>query len=804
MGCNLNNDNDTDSCIRYQAPSGSGGVTTEFTEYPTHVSRTGNYNILGREGIAVMYPSIEVYTGGSTYFPTSANCGKPTRPAQFDSDYVFAYDNYPTGLSFDMGVSDSYFCYLYDTSDDQGIIGRPCYHIEDEISTTSNNDGSPGGGTAGSSECTPCSGFTCTPASTTLTYTTGKNGLEPALGDDPECPHPNVWGIGTSSNKLMFSYDSLSTTQPDGVSDFSLSYDGVTYTDVWQEDQAVSTPYTTTQNPPYQSGDETFDDFQIYDLNSGTQTGFRIKVRIKAVYDDSGASTVFSGTSWEVLEILSPGANYNVNTVFPLTYTHTLPDNSTATLTVNLKVTAVAPQPSVAGQTNFDVLLIGDTLNGHTIKYVWHSDLDNFPYHVLYVDGNGSNFTKDTQYTSSRGNVITAKAGKGIADRAALVGMYEFLEKSTQYVTVDVDKNAPDIFNLLQQPEVTPTLTNGVITDLTIVSGGSGWASYNRTPQVVISPPLITTGTQATCKAEFTGGVLTAIKVDIPGSGYSSTNLPQIYVNNVHKETTTVLENDAYIPDEFEKFKKDIYDNIPGLDFQADDLAKLEATHMTQKEKTIVNDFDPSYKVKLDTNRNRVDKLPQRKYAKSKTQHLYEKTEVKHTLDSIKDIEELPNSYIDLMQKNQIDDNNAYRRKDIADITQETVPDVTVHRESYVETVQGTMSDLPYSSQYTKYLMRQYRPDTRSVIDINVTLSCTPVNAGCSHFACSAPAGSTGGTTDNGDGTSTTISYQMSGLLGDGCKAWTATGTMKMWNEYTNQRNTWKSAVTLNGNPYNP
>ena len=82
MGCNLNNDNDTSSCIRYQPPTGSGGVTMEFTEYPLHVSRTGNYNILNREGVAVMYPSIEVYNSG-TYFPTSANCGKPTRPAQY-------------------------------------------------------------------------------------------------------------------------------------------------------------------------------------------------------------------------------------------------------------------------------------------------------------------------------------------------------------------------------------------------------------------------------------------------------------------------------------------------------------------------------------------------------------------------------------------------------------------------------------------------------------------------------------------------------------------------------------------------
>ena len=48
----------------------------------------------------------------------------------------------------------------------------------------------------------------------------------------------------------------------------------------------------------------------------------------------------------------------------------------------------------------------------------------NFSYHVVYVDGAGNNFVKETQYTSDRNHVITAKAGYGLPDRGMLVGLY--------------------------------------------------------------------------------------------------------------------------------------------------------------------------------------------------------------------------------------------------------------------------------------------------------------------------------------------------------------------------------------------
>ena len=94
--------------------------------------------------------------------------------------------------------------------------------------------------------------------------------------------------------------------------DVSLSYDSNTYTDAWNQDTEDGIPYNTTQNP-WQSGDETLDDFTIYELNgSGATTGLRIKVRIRPIVDESGSSVAFTGTQWEVTEILSAGTGYGV------------------------------------------------------------------------------------------------------------------------------------------------------------------------------------------------------------------------------------------------------------------------------------------------------------------------------------------------------------------------------------------------------------------------------------------------------------------------------------------------------------
>ena len=101
----------------------------------------------------------------------SANCGKlvpdtcsPSNTRFSTGTPVIVYDYYPESLSFDYNFSDTWFAYLYDTSNKGGIIGTPCYHIETLTQTK---------GTQGDTRqiCHPCTSFTCTPASTTLSYT---------------------------------------------------------------------------------------------------------------------------------------------------------------------------------------------------------------------------------------------------------------------------------------------------------------------------------------------------------------------------------------------------------------------------------------------------------------------------------------------------------------------------------------------------------------------------------------------------------------------------------------------------------
>ena len=802
MGC-IPGQKGTNACYRFQPGTGDG-VSVEFTEYPQNVIRTnGSYNIPGREGSVVMYSSTRICgTGGQPTVSNSANCGKvwradPDPPG--GQQCILVYNWYPDGLSYDYGFSDTWFAYLYDTSDDTGIVGSPCFYVEDEV--VSGDDSS----MTSSSTCHPCGNFTCTPASTTLSYTV--EGDDDLTGDS-DCPHPTLFGFGTGSNKLAFSYDSLSTTIPNGLTDFSLSADGTTYTDAWNQTEVTGIPYTSTQNP-WVSGDESFNDFQVFEINDAgnNKTGLRIKFNISPKFDDSGSSTVFSGTLWEPTEVLNPGTGYAVNDTFTLQYVVTHTDNTQTTLQVTLKITGVGPYQATEGQTGFDVLRAGDTINGHTINRVFHTDLDNFPYHILYLDGNGSSFTKETQYTSSRSHVITAKAGKGIADRAILVGKYEFLNKSIQYCTGDLDKNAPNTFVTLKQPKITPTLTNGRISALTINDGGSGWVPQNiqgREPELIVTPPLVDSGIQATVKAEFTNGVLTAVKLDNQGSGYSTDNPPTFAVKNDEKREAVVVKAEANVK-QWRADSELIVDSIPKGDDLPAVTAEERSTMIENIEKT-PEEFnyqvpDDTFRVKEDQNRNRVTTLPQARYTSGATQKYRDATQVKYDLKHLNDID-IPRDNKDLW----IDDRERdieERKKNVDDITQEKAIEYDVRKEMLVETVQGPTSGLPHASTYTKYLLRQYRPDPTRKTSLNITLTCSPVDTGCAHFVCAPPTAQTGGTTtDPETGVTYTTTYTMSNLLGDGCKTWSCSGKMLMWNDLSASAQQVANATAAYGNPY--
>ena len=820
------------------------GVTFEFLEYPSDPAKTNidpltgetvDYHIPERDLNSVMHDSviIELPDPGPLR-PGPSNCGKVTRdiPNNYPSlsnqepARVF-YDYYPNELSYDMVTSDTWFSYLYDTSDNMGIVGTPCYHIEDEDGTTVSTP--PGGGSPSSSSsyeytCVPCNNFTCSPAETTLKYTAPQD-----LTGDPDCPHPTLFGFGTTSYKLAFKYDALATTQPTGVQDIQISYTGSGYVDAWDQGSSQGITYESSQNP-WQATEESFGTIQIFSISLSGGTGLKLQVKIEPKFDDSGTSTVFSGTEWTILNIMDPGTGYTLNDTTQLSYAHTHPDNSTTTLSVNIKLSAVGDVEIVNPQSGFDRLVEGDTLNGHKILRAFHTDINNFPYHVVYLDGAGSDFTKETQYTSSRSHQITAKAGYGIKDRAILIGIYEFLDKSVQFVTARLTKGAPDLFNTLKQPNCNVTVTNGVVTGVSITDGGEGWNQLTQEPILEITAPKIpkrSVGSiyqagelvdgeeepakkNASVKGIFTSGVLTGVQILDGGKGYPDDYPPQIWVRNVFKENPKALGVSAYDANT-PNIKRGILKAYAeeGLTISRETYAHWDNYNDNLKASVTAKSIDAAYYIDKDPTIDRYHEIGQRKYTKDVIDNLrqfHDNDRNKGYVDK-EGLKDLSDEYRNML-KNHVEDIDKHWNGVLDKYTQEKVPEKVKYDANYVQTIQGSLTQLPYATENTKYLLKQYRADPTQHDTITIELSCKPTNAGCAHINCNAPAGTTPNpntqTSTDGDGNTvvTTLTYTMSNMLGDGCKEWTAKGDCKIYHDLTRSMETFDRAVKAYGNPY--
>ena len=979
MGCKTNEFTDIcgrGHCYNYTAPNppnigSSVGVTIEYKEYPHSFIRDPDaihsYNIPDRDNDAIMHPYY--LTEYETPHIPSATCGMESKVDECSGSHTFGRDAFdatiinldftPTMLSFDFQFSDTWFSYIYDTSDESGHIGIAAYWLEDDegqVTTTILPTGTPGdsgynpGSTSntysGTTACVPCTNFNCTPAKTTLKY----EGCEDLTGD-PDCPHPTLFAIDTESLKIAFSYDQFATTVPNGVLDFELSFDGVTYADAWNATTLEGIEYQSSQNPwAYQ--DAGASDFEIFDINDGANaSNFRVKFRIESRYDDSAAppesNTVMLGTKWTCTEILNNGTGFTVGQVFPLTTVVALANGTTVNMTVNLKITAVGATTTLSGGDVTDIMRKGDKINGHTITRTFHTEVGLFPYHIVYVDGSGTNFTKDTQYTSDRNHVITVKAGFGIVDRAIMLGLYEFLDKSLQYVTGDVNQNAPDIFNSIIYPQAWISLNeNGGITDINI-SGGvylfntdnmddlnptaqlTGYASdediattggtgsgltvdidvssrlddesnllvdrisdvrvnqpgtgYTVGDKVTISggaaqiqikeitsgganldklagPPVLeitspdddgnfipnkstddgepefifstTDGNlkfevvtkdgvadlevvsdtggnnqSAEIKGRFSGGSLISVDILRPGKGYSAAIRPQLVVVNVNEETIEISKNDGKRDDLVPEYHN-ILKTLPEGDIKAsaDDLQAIADSYAEVPAEKANKFKNAPMQIKMDPERNRVHQRSQRKLQTFQTDPLKTKIVPDYDTDFLK------NTPIDEEYKTEIINLRKTEQdgvlQNIDDITQQRYPEYINFDESKVETNAGSFTELPYASKYTKYLMRQYRPDPKKLQKLTVTLGCTPVDIGKSHFVCNQPTATPNtdtGVIDNGDGTTTQEVHIFSfgnEIRGPGCQPWTASGEMSIWHDLSRDARTVVRAAQAYGNPY--
>jgi hypothetical protein len=829
MGCKRpsNEFGSSPPCTPNHRPaSGSGAANVTFSEYPPYEARGTDYNIPEREDFAVMYDSVFVqqntnsrYTSASSYdTPPSSHCGKLSQVGEGSSPYSFFtgtgtyyYSYAPVELSFDYGLSDTWFSYLYDAGSRGGTIGLPCYYLVNESSTITTTGASPGNdpvtgdpipgesssNTDDGTRCVPCTDVPCEAKEMLLEYTDN----ETDYTGDPDCPHPTLFAVDTRSAKIVIRYNQFSTTIPDGVEDFSFSYDGSTYTDVFDPENLYGTIYDTIQNP-WGSGDVGFFDFQVFTMETDpTATGFRIKTSIQPIYDED--TQTFSGTRWTILELVSPGTGYSVGDTYQLSYDVTLDDDTTVTLTMNVKITQVGPREVTEGDTGFDRLRANDTLNGHTITRTFHTDLENFSYHVIYLDGSGSVFTKDGQYTSNRDHVVTVSAGYGIKDRAQLVGLYEFRNKSVQFQTVSQDPTAPNTFSNSIQPDAVGVVTNGQVTSVTINNGGSGWDLIDEDPLLVINSPPSASGTPARVQGIFTDGVLTGVTILDPGSGYSSTAPPFAWVLNQYKENVDNVANKGWSPtaaDELTDFLDRIVPNAPA-DVRSSVREAINSTPKTQELPRVVSKVD----VKKDFERDRKETLLQRLNKKSDMDPIVKEYSVKYDYTDLDDNQYLTSEFKGVLNQSREDDIEN-RKKLWYGMTQDVVPEEIVYKENLVETCIGSLSNLPYASENTKYLLKQYVPDTRVKTSINVTLICNMEDTGCGIATCTAPglpADVNSTETDaEGNETNTVRTYTLSALLGPGCQNWQATGTIPMFNNLTGSAQRVAAAADANGNPY--
>jgi len=802
-----------------------------------------NANINEKPRGAVMYPSTVVDTttgrGGSPsyYNPdpsfsldSSANCGKDSK-AISGANLVFDYR--PGSLSFNVMESDTWFIYLYDMGADGGTVGTPCYRIETQTrSGTPAGQTVPPGGTAttieeSSTRCIPCESFFCTPTESFCSYTV-PSGDETG---DPDAPYPLIYGIGTNSNKVVFTYNQLSTELPNGVNDLNFVYapDNIDQ-DVWNDATYTGDPIVTTQNPWILAEDETFEVIKIYEgavFESGNKQDLKIKVKIKPEIDFSQTPAVITGTRWELMELMQRGLNYAVNDTFTLEYVHTHDDASTDTISITLKISGVGPYSTVSSQEGFDILRAGDTINGHVITATFHTDLENFQHHVLYLDGDGDDFAKDTQYTSDRDHIITVVSGFGIPDRACLIGLYEFFDKSIQFTTYSVDPGSPDIYNTVIQPQITANIVNGTLDSVTIVDGGAGMDKTGTDIELVVVPPPIQSGKQAKVKGIFTAGVLTSVDIISRGSGYTTSDPPGIYVQGLYK--TEIIQLGEDLPESEQNYERYLEQarNVGEYSTTIDEYLNSDAGKLSEEQrkdsyigKTVevpVNNGD----LLTDPDARRRDPLPQRLYKKEKVDALratYDDYAMKMPPDApaSKEDQEAFNNIAVQLNKDMDTGFNA--------ITQKQVPDFAVYDATLIETTMRRFVELPRASTYTKYLINQYRADGNSETSINVTIGCNVAESGCDHLydptadppvnLCPPPAGSSATTNDeeetyedeNGVEQTETVtysySYSITPMLGPGCENWSASGSMRILNNLTKAANTYAAAVNAFGNPF--
>jgi hypothetical protein len=304
--------------------------------------------------------------------------------------------------------------------------------------------------------------------------------------------------------------------------------------------------------------------------------GLKLRMKITAIFD-SDTSTF--KTAWQIDRVLAFGSGYGAagrtnfsddgivfgdQDVFYLYYPSVdTPKENRIGISLMISETQDTLLATTITQNS---LPNGSTVNGWTVEGVQFFDED---FNVAYakLGGNGSNFTKDTTYTSSNGQNIKVLAGYGIKDRAALFGKYEFTEKEIQYGTAFVSAGVPFEPELIK-PQVVAVINNGRVVGAQILKPGRGLSNRNIEPvRLVVDPPLTQfnhelynqlilqgedvvkavkrctgTGTMAEVEPIISAGRLVNVIIRNGGSGYSQDSPPKISVPYIVKKEITIAQ----------------------------------------------------------------------------------------------------------------------------------------------------------------------------------------------------------------------------------------------------------------------
>lgn len=325
---------------------------------------------------------------------------------------------------------------------------------------------------------------------------------------------------------------------------------------VWSSN--VTSTYMSSQGSFWKSRDTTVT--QDYALPNGTILRMNI-----SGYWDSDTEQYY--TRWKIQGIIKYGSDYAVGdgSVYSnqdVYYLYYPSPTAADRVGVALMVSGAGDADWSEGANKINE---GDTINGWTVTDVKHST-DDFNLHVAYIKDGSSNFTKDTNYTSSSGIQVNVKAGWGIKDRAAIIGTYEFQRKEIVYVTAEANLDVPQEDLDVVKPSLQAIVQNGKVTGVQILKPGRNLTDPLIEPIIIgiESPPGYIdknkylqfikdgddpdtayekargTSTKAYAEPVFTGGELTGIKIINGGSGYSMTKPPLVTVPYIARKFVTV------------------------------------------------------------------------------------------------------------------------------------------------------------------------------------------------------------------------------------------------------------------------